>query len=405
MQEQLMREEAVDEATEMSIEGISSPIAQHILDFCDDGGGGDLFSIDGPSQTPAVSSVDIAGPSTTTTDALQDTNLSAAFSNFNKIDPVLISAIIETNIPSDLQSDHPQPQSQPQTQQQQQSVPSVNFNNFLPSHTQSLNSTDFSTEEDNRTKVPEDMSSHASQFPVRIPPANLMQIGPTQVRQQGGFMGIENPAFPLQIIQQNSTDPQRFFQSGSASNGLAIPELEGIISPYATTGREQLRRIFSSADMQVIRGSQNVMAACSESSSTPGAVLATTEPSAAALEESSSYKVGRLTQEERKAKIDRYIRKRNERNFKKKIKYACRKTLADSRPRVRGRFAKNDEFEEPTRKTYSNGSYDDDGTSPMVPVKEDGDVLDSSDYPIQYSNMGSLNSFNISWSPDETWSV
>ncbi|KAJ4774241.1 hypothetical protein LUZ62_015830 [Rhynchospora pubera] len=398
MQEQLMREEAVDEATEMSIEGISSPIAQHILDFCDDGGGADLFSIDGPSQTPAVSSVDVAGPSTTTTDALQDTNFSAAFSNFNKMDPDMISAIIE----SDLQPDQPQPQSQPQTQQQQQSVPSVNFN-FLPPHPQSLNSTDFSTKEDNRTKAPEDMSNHASQFPVRIPPTSLMQVGPTQVRQQGGFMGIENPAFPLQIIQQNSTDPQRFFQSGNTSNGLAIPELEGMISPYSTTGREQLRRIFSSADMQVIRGSQNVMAACSESSATP--VLATTEPSAAALEESSSYKVGRLTQEERKAKIDRYIRKRNERNFKKKIKYACRKTLADSRPRVRGRFAKNDEFEEPTRKTYSNGSYDDDGTSPMVPVKEDGDVLDSSDYPIQYSNMGSLNTFNISWSPDETWSV
>ena len=29
-----------------------------------------------------------------------------------------------------------------------------------------------------------------------------------------------------------------------------------------------------------------------------------------------------------------------ERNFERKIKYSCRKVLADSRPRVRGRFAK-----------------------------------------------------------------
>lgn len=29
--------------------------------------------------------------------------------------------------------------------------------------------------------------------------------------------------------------------------------------------------------------------------------------------------------------------------MKKKMKYACRKTLADNRPRVRGRFARNDE--------------------------------------------------------------
>ncbi|KAL8231357.1 hypothetical protein R6Q57_001135 [Mikania cordata] len=52
----------------------------------------------------------------------------------------------------------------------------------------------------------------------------------------------------------------------------------------------------------------------------------------------------KLTTEERKQKIHRYLKKRNQRNFSKKIKYACRKTLADSRPRVRGRFAKNDEL-------------------------------------------------------------
>lgn len=55
-------------------------------------------------------------------------------------------------------------------------------------------------------------------------------------------------------------------------------------------------------------------------------------------------RVGKLTPEERRQKILRYRQKRHERNFKKKIKYTCRKTLADSRPRVRGRFARNDEL-------------------------------------------------------------
>jgi hypothetical protein len=91
--------------------------------------------------------------------------------------------------------------------------------------------------------------------------------------------------------------------------------------------------------------------------------------------EDSTFKVTRLSPEERREKIHRYIKKRNERNFSKKIKvlfsisvvlflhgsltgstvltynhiqYACRKTLADSRPRVRGRFAKNDELCEAT---------------------------------------------------------
>ncbi|XP_020400977.1 uncharacterized protein [Zea mays] len=51
-----------------------------------------------------------------------------------------------------------------------------------------------------------------------------------------------------------------------------------------------------------------------------------------------------LKTEERKQKfpnkkLSRY-RKKIKRNFGKKIKYACRKALADSQPRVRGRFAK-----------------------------------------------------------------
>ncbi|XP_064986741.1 uncharacterized protein LOC135580841 [Musa acuminata AAA Group] len=54
-------------------------------------------------------------------------------------------------------------------------------------------------------------------------------------------------------------------------------------------------------------------------------------------------RVGRYSAEERKERIERYKSKRNQRNFHKKITYACRKTLADSRPRVRGRFARNGE--------------------------------------------------------------
>lgn len=56
-------------------------------------------------------------------------------------------------------------------------------------------------------------------------------------------------------------------------------------------------------------------------------------------------RIGKLTVEERRQKILRYRQKRYERNFKKKIKYVCRKTLADSRPRVRGRFARNTDEE------------------------------------------------------------
>ena len=60
---------------------------------------------------------------------------------------------------------------------------------------------------------------------------------------------------------------------------------------------------------------------------------------------SGALRIGKLTIEERRQRILRYRQKRHERNFKKRIKYACRKTLADSRPRIRGRFATNEEWD------------------------------------------------------------
>ncbi|KAI7748587.1 hypothetical protein M8C21_012949 [Ambrosia artemisiifolia] len=46
--------------------------------------------------------------------------------------------------------------------------------------------------------------------------------------------------------------------------------------------------------------------------------------------------------EDRMQKLSRYRNKKTKRNFGRKIKYACRKALADSQPRIRGRFAKTD---------------------------------------------------------------
>lgn len=53
--------------------------------------------------------------------------------------------------------------------------------------------------------------------------------------------------------------------------------------------------------------------------------------------------MGKLTPEERLQKILRYRAKRQMRNFNRTIKYQCRKSLADTRPRVRGRFARDNE--------------------------------------------------------------
>ncbi|PIA40504.1 hypothetical protein AQUCO_02500307v1 [Aquilegia coerulea] len=67
--------------------------------------------------------------------------------------------------------------------------------------------------------------------------------------------------------------------------------------------------------------------------------------------EEPSMKIRRYSEEERKDRIIRYLNKRNRRNFNKTIKYACRKTLADRRIRVRGRFARNNEIGQESKET------------------------------------------------------
>ncbi|KAE8733870.1 HSP20-like chaperones superfamily protein isoform 1 [Hibiscus syriacus] len=54
--------------------------------------------------------------------------------------------------------------------------------------------------------------------------------------------------------------------------------------------------------------------------------------------------------EDRREKLSRYRNKKTKRNFGRKIKYACRKALADSQPRIHGRFAKIEESDDSKRK-------------------------------------------------------
>ncbi|KAL2463183.1 CCT motif family protein [Forsythia ovata] len=91
------------------------------------------------------------------------------------------------------------------------------------------------------------------------------------------------------------------------------------------------------------------------------------------------------------------------------FKYACRKTLADSRPRVRGRFAKNDELGEAARTAGSNHEEDTDEDVSLfanqiphhqgkVVVKEE-DMVDSSDI---FAHISGVNSFKCNY-PIQSW--
>ncbi|KAF8013389.1 hypothetical protein BT93_I1285 [Corymbia citriodora subsp. variegata] len=121
----------------------------------------------------------------------------------------------------------------------------------------------------------------------------------------------------------------------------------------------QIRRACSTGDLQ----STGMAQTTPQSFSSPLA----TETS---FTEEPNAKVGRYSAEERKEKILKYKAKRSQRNFNKTIKYACRKTLADNRPRIRGRFARNDESGDVPKVASSARDDDDDEFWMTVPEEE-----------------------------------
>eukprot|EP00588_Corethron_pennatum_P012685 CAMPEP_0194267046 /NCGR_PEP_ID=MMETSP0169-20130528/1723_1 /TAXON_ID=218684 /ORGANISM="Corethron pennatum, Strain L29A3" /LENGTH=375 /DNA_ID=CAMNT_0039007847 /DNA_START=344 /DNA_END=1471 /DNA_ORIENTATION=+ len=57
-------------------------------------------------------------------------------------------------------------------------------------------------------------------------------------------------------------------------------------------------------------------------------------------------KIGAYTPADRKARIAKFHSKRKSRIWRKRIKYDCRKKLADSRPRIKGRFVKRSDMDD-----------------------------------------------------------
>lgn len=158
----------------------------------------------------------------------------------------------------------------------------------------------------------------------------------------------------LQLADVSLGGGNGFYSPSSPSpHQLPLPPLSS--SPSSSSGELfefassscPVRRVFSTGDLQGMNGSSPPRPAdgCGQEGGGAGGPF--------------SQKVGRYSAEERKEKIERYRVKRHQRNFSKKITYACRKTLADSRPRVKGRFARNGEAEaEGDEREASDNSYE-----------------------------------------------
>ncbi|KAM1535796.1 hypothetical protein FF1_014715 [Malus domestica] len=155
-----------------------------------------------------------------------------------------------------------------------------------------------------------------------------------QVLEPHSYGGPENVArfiqrsYSSKCFDGNNNKPRFYFQP-SFDSLMESPSFQdqalSLSSPESRLLPGQMRRVSSTGDLQNLRTNR------------------APRESSVMEEAAANFKTGRYSAEERKERISKYRAKRSQRNFNKTIKYACRKTLADKRPRIRGRFARNDE--------------------------------------------------------------
>lgn len=92
-----------------------------------------------------------------------------------------------------------------------------------------------------------------------------------------------------------------------------------------------------------------------------------------------STMIGAYTKEQRQLLIEKFRAKKKRRVWRKQIKYDCRKTLADNRPRVKGRFVSRKERGEDDRNDASSSpemvGIDTDSPSRESPRSTDSSLL------------------------------
>ncbi|RLN19941.1 uncharacterized protein C2845_PM02G12210 [Panicum miliaceum] len=392
---------------------ISSPIAAHILDFCDDGSGGDLFAaVNAASDMFTASSEDASSSSVTTPPAPCShgdnvssgaTAAASAFSPMPSLDSTL-SALLEEDdppvpdteilLPIDYQfaaavaGDEPQPEQQfgqvpvalPLAAAAEQPALQTQMSSTA-SELMHLTSSAYSDEcfaaamaGGAYVGLDEALCQQQQQPPQ---PGALLPAGVMETAAQGCFFGKDAAA------------QRGFFGAGCTGMVMSMMGMEEI-------GEYQQMMESASAALAATHSPDADSAAAAQMAfggnagemqmgggMSPGRLPAGAAATEASSLEDASFKTAKISVEERREKIHRYIKKRNERNFSKKIKYACRKTLADSRPRVRGRFAKNDDYGEPSRAMQSHDEYDQ-----IAGLKEE-DMLDTDALQAHLSGMNS----------------
>ncbi|KAK1314198.1 Zinc finger protein CONSTANS-LIKE 5 [Acorus calamus] len=385
------------QSEQLQIEGLASPIEDPILAFCDEaelfGAAAEASSCSGCcyediNSCYTTNTATTTAATITTADLSYPCSSSVFASDTTKFDPASLSVLLDTQPDPDISAslnyrffvDPQEPFDLSSTLQPSQLpiMSTTNFsttNTFSPDPTAAIPTQSLQSVYEQQECLAQ-LQPYIGLDPTSTSPTSCSFFDPGGIAGPSyltaGCLGEVNGMYGGGGILGGGAEMVEF----QADNGGGI------------YGMDSMQSVFNTSDLQeVLSENQHHLANGSGGCSSPTPLTATSNMTS--LDES-TFKVGRLSVEEKKERINRFMKKRNERNFRKKIKYACRKTLADSRPRVRGRFAKNDEFGEATRPRSSHHEDEDDDE---VVIKEEEDMIDSD----IFAHITGVNSFKCNY--------
>ncbi|KAL3818037.1 hypothetical protein ACJIZ3_003942 [Penstemon smallii] len=183
-----------------------------------------------------------------------------------------------------------------------------------------------------------------------------------QLNFDGFFSGCGN-SFLTHNFDMDHESAMNFIERSYTSNSFENkiqnlssfwPQFDSVLENQMLSSPEDS---FCSGQMRSTGDLQNVITNMQIRNVTCSSPLSTEKSSM----EEPNLKVVPYSAEVKRERIDRYKAKRTRRNFNKTIKYVCRKTLADNRSRIRGRFARNDEaLEIPKASMFLDGFHGED---------------------------------------------
>ncbi|KAM7522267.1 hypothetical protein LguiA_012169 [Lonicera macranthoides] len=188
--------------------------------------------------------------------------------------------------------------------------------------------------------VPSNFPSAPLPPPPIVIPSNEFESVTAAVKLDFGYAtssGCSSYGSPSSLASYGTQTSELMMQRSVSSHSLhkhvnAFQQLVSSPTEFLDSDTSPVRKVFSTGDLQQNQGLGSPLSSNNNN-----------ESSSSIIEGMS--RACRYSPDEKKERIERYRTKRNHRNFNKKIKYECRKTLADSRPRIRGRFARNEETE------------------------------------------------------------